>query len=84
MKGFTFEMILLSRASWRKDAARIENEVRARFCVSPDDRLTGRMVATALTLAAVIKEPEKAPEKYMDILRIGLEVADGRRPLPSK
>jgi hypothetical protein len=52
--------------------------------VPPDDRLTAKMVASALKLAAVIKEPEKAPEKYAAILRIGLEVADGRRPWPSK
>ena len=36
----------------------------------------------ALTLAAVIKEPEKAVEKHAAFLRTGLDVAAGRRVWP--
>jgi hypothetical protein len=50
--------------------------------VDPPDDLTGLMVANALVLAAVIKEPEKAAEKRSAFLRTGLEVAEGRRPWP--
>jgi hypothetical protein len=50
--------------------------------VPPPEHVTARLVAAALTLAAVIKEPEKASEKFAAFLRIGLEVAAGQRPWP--
>jgi hypothetical protein len=40
------------------------------------------MVGCALTLAAVIKEPEKAAEKHEEFLRTGLEVASGQHAWP--
>lgn len=50
--------------------------------VAPPEHITGQMAACALVLSAVIKEPQKAPEKYAAFLRIGLEVAAGQRPWP--
>ena len=50
--------------------------------VAPPEHVTPLLVASALTLAAVIKEPEKADEKYAAFLRTGLEVAAGRMPWP--
>jgi hypothetical protein len=50
--------------------------------VAPADHLTSHMVACALALAAVIKEPEKAAEKHASILRTGLEVASGQNAWP--
>ena len=51
--------------------------------VPPGEELTGRMAAGALMLAAVMKEPEKAPEKYAAFLRTGLEIADGKNLWPA-
>ena len=51
--------------------------------VPPGEDLTARMVAGALMLAAVIKEPEKAAEKYAAFLRTGLEIADGKNLWPT-
>ena len=39
--------------------------------VPPRRHVTGGLVAAALTLAAVIKQPEKAPEKHAAFLRTG-------------
>ncbi len=50
--------------------------------VAPPEHVTPLLVASALTLAAVIKEPEKADEKYAAFLRTGLEIASGGIPLP--
>jgi hypothetical protein len=50
--------------------------------VPPAEHLTAHLVASALTLAAVIKEPEKAAEKYASLLRTGLEVASGQHAWP--
>ncbi len=50
--------------------------------VAPPEDVTGKMVANALILAAVIKQPEKAAEKQAAFLRIGREVAEGQRPWP--
>ena len=50
--------------------------------VAPGEHITAQLVASALTLAAVIKEPEKAAEKYASFLRIGLEVAAGQQAWP--
>jgi hypothetical protein len=46
--------------------------------VVPADHLTAHLVASALTLGAVILEPEKAAEKYASFLQTGLEIAGGR------
>ena len=48
--------------------------------VPPGEHLTGKMVASSLSLAAVIKEPEKSSEKYASFLELGLEAAEGRQP----
>jgi hypothetical protein len=45
--------------------------------VPPGEELTGAAVSGAVILAAVQKEPEKAPEKYARFLTQGLEVARG-------
>jgi hypothetical protein len=50
--------------------------------VAPAEHLTAHLVASALTLAAVIKEPEKAAEKYASFLQLGLEVASGQHLWP--
>jgi hypothetical protein len=44
--------------------------------VPPPELMTGTAVAASVTLSGVVKEPEKAPEKYAEYIRIGLEVAD--------
>ena len=51
--------------------------------VPPGEEFTGRMAAGALMLAAVMKEPEKAAEKYAAFLRTGLEIADGKNLWPT-
>ena len=48
--------------------------------VQPGELLTAKSVACAVTLAAVMKEPEKAPEKYRDFLRRGMELVDWESP----
>jgi hypothetical protein len=50
--------------------------------VAPAEHLTAHMIASALTLAAVIREPEKAVEKYASFLQSGLEVASGGIAVP--
>jgi hypothetical protein len=50
--------------------------------VAPPEHVTALLVASALTLAAVVKEPEKAVEKYASFLLTGLEVACGQVPWP--
>ena len=50
--------------------------------VAPPADVTGKMVANAVVLAAVIKEPEKAVQKQAAFLRTGREVAEGQRPWP--
>jgi hypothetical protein len=51
--------------------------------VPPAEDLTARMAIGALMLAALIKEPEKASEKYAAFVRVGLEIADGQNLWPS-
>ena len=46
--------------------------------VPPAEHLTGDLVAWCLAIAAVIKEPEKAAEKYATFLKLGQEVAEGQ------
>ena len=50
--------------------------------VAPAEHLTAHLVASALTLAAVIQEPAKAAEKHAAFLHIGLEVASGQHAWP--
>jgi hypothetical protein len=50
--------------------------------VAPPEDITGKMVTSALMLAAVIKEPEKALQKQAAFLRTGREVAEGKHPWP--
>ncbi|MEO6811368.1 MAG: hypothetical protein ABI353_19840 [Isosphaeraceae bacterium] len=45
--------------------------------VPPGDDLTGRGVAGAVLLAAVSVEPERAPEKFRQFVKLGLDVAEG-------
>src|SRR5207245_1179123 len=45
--------------------------------VPPGEYLTAHGVAGAVMLAAVVSEPEKAPEKYRTFLTQGIEVANG-------
>jgi hypothetical protein len=46
--------------------------------VPPADHLTADFVAWSMAIGAVIKEPEKAAEKYAGFLKFGLEVAEGQ------
>ena len=50
--------------------------------VPPPDHLTARMVAVAMTLAAVKTQPEKAAEKRKKFLDLGLAVAAGTNRWP--
>jgi hypothetical protein len=45
--------------------------------IPPKEHLTAHGVACALMLAVVLKEPEKAPEKYKKFLTLGIDVANG-------
>ncbi len=54
----------------------------------PEEHLTARFVSQAVTLAAVMKEPEKAQAKYRRFLETGLDVAHrqlhwDQKPVPS-
>jgi hypothetical protein len=44
--------------------------------VAPGEFMTAKAVAGSVTLAAVTTEPEKAPEKFQEFVRLGIEVAD--------
>lgn len=46
--------------------------------VPPADHLTADFVAWSMAIGAVIKEPEKAADKYAAFLKFGLEVAEGQ------
>jgi hypothetical protein len=48
--------------------------------VPPADHLTGHAAAGAVMLAAVARQPEKAPEKYKAFLQIGKEIMNGKEP----
>ena len=48
--------------------------------VPPGEHLTAQVAAGAIMLAAVIVEPEKAPEKYRVFLAHGLDLAKGLKP----
>ena len=45
--------------------------------IPPGEHLTAHGVASAVMLAAVQSEPEKAPEKYRKFLALGIDVAKG-------
>jgi hypothetical protein len=45
--------------------------------VPPDETLTGAAVAGAVCLAAVQREPERAPDKYRVYIAQGLDIAGG-------
>jgi hypothetical protein len=45
--------------------------------IPPGEQLTAHGVAGAVMLAAVLAEPEKAPEKYRQFFALGREVASG-------
>jgi hypothetical protein len=47
--------------------------------VAPGEHITAHLVASAVILAAVIREPAKASEKYAAFLGLGLEVAVGQQ-----
>jgi hypothetical protein len=44
--------------------------------VPPAEHLSGQAVANAVTLAALLPEPEKAPEKYRAFLQQGIDVVN--------
>ena len=46
--------------------------------IPPAETLTGDAVAGAVMMAVVVKEPEKAPEKYRAFLSRGIEIANGK------
>jgi hypothetical protein len=50
--------------------------------VAPGEHLTAHGAASAVMLAAVASEPETAPDKSREFLRLGLEVAEGAHPWP--
>jgi hypothetical protein len=50
--------------------------------VPPPEHMTATAVSAGVTLSAVVVEPEKAPEKYADYIRMGLEVADRTKLWP--
>jgi hypothetical protein len=45
--------------------------------VPPAEHLTGVAVGGAVTLAAVMRQPENAPEKYLTFLRQAIDIANG-------
>ena len=47
--------------------------------VKPGPEMTPKAVSGAVRLVAVVREPEKAPERYVEFAGLGLEVAAGRR-----
>jgi hypothetical protein len=47
--------------------------------VEPPPFATAQMVAGAVLIAAVLTEPEKAPEKYRKFLALGIEIANGQK-----
>lgn len=44
--------------------------------VPPDEFMTAKAVAGSVTLAAVTVEPERAVEKFVEFVKVGLEVAE--------
>jgi hypothetical protein len=52
--------------------------------VPPAEHLTGHAVGGSVMLAAVAREPEKAPEKYRRFLEAGIRVAQGTLSLSQR
>jgi hypothetical protein len=50
--------------------------------VAPGEHITAHLVASALMLAAVIRQPEKSVEKLASFLQLGREVASGQHLWP--
>jgi hypothetical protein len=50
--------------------------------VAPPEHVAAHFVACSVTLSAVIKEPEKAAQKYAAFLQTGFEVASGKNVWP--
>ena len=50
--------------------------------VPPSEPMTGTAVAGAVKLAAVLKDPARAPEKFAAFLKLGSEVAEGKNRWP--
>jgi hypothetical protein len=50
--------------------------------VPPGEHLSAHGAASAVMLAAVATEPEKAPEKSREFLRLGVEIDEGAHPWP--
>ena len=46
--------------------------------IPPAETLTGTAVAGAVMIAVVVKEPQKAAEKYRTFLNRGIEIANGK------
>jgi hypothetical protein len=46
--------------------------------IPPAENLSGNAVAGAVMIAVVVKEPQKAPEKYKSFLGRGIEIANGK------
>lgn len=51
--------------------------------VPPGEFMTAKAVAGSVTMSAVITEPEKAPEKFQEFVRLALEVADRTKLWPA-
>jgi len=51
--------------------------------VPPGEFMTAKAVAGSVTMAAVVTEPEKAPEKFQEYVRLALEVADRTKLWPA-
>lgn len=51
--------------------------------VPPGEFLTAKAVAGSVTMAAVASEPERAPEKFQEFIRLGIEVADRTKLWPT-
>ena len=51
--------------------------------VPPGEFMTAKAVTGSVTMAAVAQEPEKAPEKFQEFVRLALEVADRTKLWPA-
>jgi hypothetical protein len=51
--------------------------------VPPGEFMTAKAVTGSVTMAAVANEPEKAPEKFQEFVRLALEVADRTKLWPA-
>jgi hypothetical protein len=51
--------------------------------VPPGEFMTAKAVSGSVTLAAVATEPERAPEKFKDYMKLGLEVAERTKLWPA-